>query len=399
MISPEKIEEWLHEVEERPGSAALIIRYIAGRLRELTERNEELSAENIALVSEKRVEEYERRIANLEYQLELLKRQFGDSNQIGLVAEAAAASNASAIHVLIYNTLGKVLHTALKEANFESGQQAARLTAIGNMSEAPLRLLAVNEQEELLFLFDSGRTAVLPVLSIPEITPGDLDWGDAFDQEPRGLEEMTGILPVTTMTLFEYCIQNSRRGYVKKIVESAFESHIRNNYVGSGVKLPSDKSFSLTFCNKDDLFVMVSREGAVFCMEANRLPYGIEEAVRLGALDHIVAAFNAGQKPYFMCVTNTGKVLQRETSWLEPAVSFKSRGQQLLTSSRRRSGIHLVGASAVDENDWGAALQIDGSLSIYSLKELFSLGSISIEAEESDLVSFVTFRLPGNNRI
>ena len=399
MISPEKIEEWLHEVEDRPGSAALIIRYIAGRLRELTERNEELSAENIALVSEKRVEEYERRIANLEYQLELLKRQFGDSHQIGLVAEAAAASNTSAVHVLIYNTLGKVLHTALDETNFQSGHRAARLDTLGNLSEAPLRVLAVNEQEELLFLFNSGRTVVLPVSSIPEIEQGVLDWGDAFLQEPRGLEELTGILPVTTMTLFEFCVQNSRRGYVKKIVESAFESHIRNNYIGAGVKLPSDKSFGLTFCNKDDLFVMVSREGAVFSMEANRLPYGIEEVIRLGAIDHIIAAFNASQKPYFFCLTNTGKVLQRETSWLASAVSFKSRGQQLLTSSRRRSGIHLVGASAVDENDWGAALHIDGSLSIFYLKELFNLGSIPTATKETELVSFVTFRLPGDNRI
>ncbi len=77
MIIPKKIEEWIKEVEERPTSASIILQYISNRLRDLTDRNEELLAENIALVSGKRVEEYEQRIAHLEYQLELLKRQLG----------------------------------------------------------------------------------------------------------------------------------------------------------------------------------------------------------------------------------------------------------------------------------------------------------------------------------
>ena len=51
MLTPEKIEEWLKEAEERPGSAVLLIRYIANRLNELSARNEELLADNIAPVS------------------------------------------------------------------------------------------------------------------------------------------------------------------------------------------------------------------------------------------------------------------------------------------------------------------------------------------------------------
>jgi hypothetical protein len=47
------------------------------RLRELTERNEELLAENIALENGTRVDEYRKQIAHLEYQLDLLKRRFG----------------------------------------------------------------------------------------------------------------------------------------------------------------------------------------------------------------------------------------------------------------------------------------------------------------------------------
>ena len=56
-----KIDEWLKEAETRPESALTLMRLIAERLRELTERNEELLAENIALQNGTRVEEYEGR--------------------------------------------------------------------------------------------------------------------------------------------------------------------------------------------------------------------------------------------------------------------------------------------------------------------------------------------------
>jgi hypothetical protein len=72
-----KIDEWIKEAEDRPESALTLVRLIARRLRELTERNEELLAENIALQNGTRVEEYQTRISHLEYQLDLLKRRFG----------------------------------------------------------------------------------------------------------------------------------------------------------------------------------------------------------------------------------------------------------------------------------------------------------------------------------
>ena len=72
-----KIEEWMKEAEERPESAATIVRLAVRRLRELSERNEQLLAENIALQNGSRVEEYQKRIVHLEYQLDLLKQRFG----------------------------------------------------------------------------------------------------------------------------------------------------------------------------------------------------------------------------------------------------------------------------------------------------------------------------------
>ncbi len=118
MISPDKIDEWIHEVEQRPASAELIIRYIANRLSELVRRDEELAAQNIELLSGRKVEQYENRIASLEYQLELLKRQLG-----GEVILPTEMPNPTPIHetvnVLLFHPQGRVLRLEIEpgEAN------------------------------------------------------------------------------------------------------------------------------------------------------------------------------------------------------------------------------------------------------------------------------------------
>ena len=71
-----KIDEWMKEAEARPESAVTIVKLIARRLRELTERNEELLAENIALQNGTRVEEYQKRIVHLEFQLKVFRKRF-----------------------------------------------------------------------------------------------------------------------------------------------------------------------------------------------------------------------------------------------------------------------------------------------------------------------------------
>ena len=119
MISPDKIDEWIHEVEERPASAELIIRYIANRLSELASRDEELAAQNIELLSGRKVEEYESRIASLEYQLELLKRQLG--GEVILPTEAPATPPIQeTISIVLYNPLGKVLRLEMDPAELAS---------------------------------------------------------------------------------------------------------------------------------------------------------------------------------------------------------------------------------------------------------------------------------------
>src|SRR5512134_1221171 len=107
-----KIDEWMKEAEARPESAVTIVKLVAKRLRELTERNEELLTENIALQNGTRVEEYQKRIAHLEYQLDLLKRRFG-SDEVELTQLPIQTAAASTMSLLVYNTYGRILRLEL----------------------------------------------------------------------------------------------------------------------------------------------------------------------------------------------------------------------------------------------------------------------------------------------
>src|SRR5512145_2644836 len=115
MYFSHKIDEWMKEAENRPESAVTIVKLIARRLRELTERNEELLAENIALQNGTRVEEYQKRIAHLEYQLDLLRRRFGaEGTELSDLPVPAAA--ASTLSLLVYNAYGRILRLELSPA-------------------------------------------------------------------------------------------------------------------------------------------------------------------------------------------------------------------------------------------------------------------------------------------
>lgn len=381
LTTPSKIEEWIREVEERPWSAPLILRIIANRLNDLTNWNDELLAENIQLRSGQKVEEYESRIANLEYQIELLKRQLGGD---------AALPAVQTVSLLIYNAQGQVLRIELDPAELISGGELVSFAEKSISGQSTPELMLLSTQEEVLFLFDSGRTVTMPAAAIPAASRTGLSWEAAYIQEPRGGEELASLLPIAKMSLFEFCIQASRKGFVKKIIESYFETHLANDYIGTGVKLPADRTCSLTLCSKDDLFVMVSYEGFLFCMEAGRLPMAIEEALRLGPTDHIIAAVSVRDQPSILIVTQTGKIIHRESDWLEPAEALKTRGQALYSRERRAAGVRVVGAAAARDDDWGAALLSDGTVIAYKMSELFSTGSIPQTVPPIEVISFTT---------
>ncbi len=391
MINPDKIDEWIHEVEERPSSAPLIIRYIANRLSELASREEELAAENIELLSGRKVEEYENRITSLEYQLELLKRQLG--GEITLPIEAPATTPLLVNNsLLVYDTLGKVLRIEMSPNTLETRQPIIWVLSEKEPAEVMRSVAATSSQEELLFLFDSGRTVTHPVAHLPASSQEFINWDEAFFEEPRVKEELVAIQSIAKMPLFEYCVQASRRGYVKKIKMSSFTAHLAEDYIGTGVKLPADKTCGVTFANANDLFVVVSQEGFIFSMPVEQLPIAIEEVIRLGITDHIISMFVVSQEPSVAFVTQNGKLVHRDSSWLEPASSFKSHGQAILSKERRQSGTKIVGAAAVTDGDWGAFLFTEGTLHAYPLKSLLDQGSIPAKREAGTVVSFTRFQ-------
>ncbi len=393
MISPNKIDEWIREVEERPSSAELIIRYIAKRLSELAARDEELVAQNIELLSGRKVEEYESRIASLEYQLELLKRQLG--GEVVLPSEAPVATPViEKINILVYNPFGQVLRFEVEAAALSSGERVGQLSGEVVPNGLPFEVLATSMQEELLLIFDTGRTVRYPVSNLPSVDSTALAWQNAFLEEPKVKEELAAIEPIGKMPLFELCIQASRRGYVKKMKTSFFTAHLEADYIGSGVKVRADKTCGVTFANLQDRFVMVSQEGYIFSMPAERLPTAIEEVIQLGNTDHIVSTFITGQKPSLLFITQNGKAVQREVNWLEPANTFKSRGQSILSAARREAGTRIVGAAPVDGADWGVVLYGDGSLAAYRLDELMARGSVE-RAESGPMVfGFTVITMP-----
>ncbi len=388
MINSDKIEEWIHEVEERPGSAANIIRYISNRLRELAQRNEDLQAENIELRSGRKVEEYENRITNLEYELDLLKRQLGGEN-IGITGAQIAAPRIETASLLVYNRLGQALRLELPIAELVSGNVAGSFRDGVSLGDDLARLLLTYSTDELLFVFDSGRSAAIPAANLPACG-AELDWDQAYLEEPRGVEELAVVAPIGKMSLYDFTLQASRRGCVKKVPQDFFKQHVSSGYVGTGARLPSDKTCDLVFVSKDERLVLASWEGFLLTLETGKLPFAAEEVLRLDSSDHIVSASAPRQKASILMLTQSGKALNREMSWLEPAVSFKSHGQPAYSKDRREAGVRLAGAAAVDPGDWIAVLLSDGKVILYTAADLLGAGSI-LEAGSS--VSVVSMTL------
>jgi DNA gyrase/topoisomerase IV subunit A len=384
MIGLEKIEEWVQEVEARPGSAPNILRYISRRLRDLSERNEELLAENILLRSGKKVEEYENRIANLEYQLSLLKRQFNGDLSVEIADQKELYS------VIIYSSQGKMLRLELDLQELSSGMTAAWFERVDNQLDDTVRIFAASSQEELLLVFDSGRTVNLPVSAVP-VNGKNLEWEKCYIEEPHPGEGLVAVLPIARMSLYSFCLQASRLGFVKKIPESLFENHIASHFIGSGVRIQTDKTCSLAFADKDDIYILVSREGYLLGVAVERLPFTIEEVFRLNKGDYLIDSFILGQEPSLLVVTQNGKVIHRDGSWIEPTETLKNKGQALYSKQRREGGVRVAGAAMVNEENWCGLLLSDGKIVVYKVEDLYSAGAIPIKEERIEILGVAVF--------
>ena len=366
-----KIEEWIKEVEQRPGTALTILKLIAGRLRDLTEQNEALLAENISLQDGSRVEEYRKRIVHLEYQLDMLKRRLGLNKEelAALAAEPAAVP----LSLLVYNAHGRLLRIEPIPDTDAPSHLSGELSAGGE----PPRLLALPASEELLLLFSSGRVSTCAVEDIPIRPAGIWDLEQAaLPDEPHAGERLACVMPLSGLALADFFLQTSRRGCIKKTMSSMAENIFENHYIGRGAIQRMDQPLDVTLCLKGELFAMVTQTGRLLGLNVDDLPYSVEERIKLEATDHVVAGFILHPDELLLCLTQTGKVISRSASYVEPVKSPTSRGQALIPPARLEQGVRFIGAAAVRETDMVAVLDADGNLNLYDQAELTSAGVI-----------------------
>ena len=372
-----KIEEWMKEAEERPESAVTIVRLIARRLRELTERDEELLAENIALQNGTRVEEYQKRIAHLEYQLELIKRRFG-VDEGTLVEVPAQPVEESTPNLLIYNAQGRIFRIELNSDAKELG----RITGDMSNDHEPPRILAVSSNEEALSLYTSGRVGTYKVSDIPLIELGGAwEWSQAaLPDEPRAGELLACITPFSHLPISDFFLQISRRGCAKKTMTSLAQSILGNHYIGKGALQKSDQPFDLMLSRKQDRAVFVTYEGKVIAFDVDELSYAIEERIKLSATDYVIASFTTRADDSLLFVTQTGKVIHRDSKSIETSKSSTAKGQALIPPSRLEQGVRFMGAASVQDSDSIIALDASGRLALHKADSLAGSGSIAAEA-------------------
>jgi hypothetical protein len=371
-----KIEEWMKEAETRPASAVTIVRLVAKRLTELTERNEKLLEENLALQNGTRVEEFQKRIAHLEYQLDLLKRRFG-TDEAALAELPTNNVEPSTLSLLIYNTYGRIIRVELDPD----------MTALGRIADDTLqsseqpRLLVVPSNEEVLLLFTSGRVSTGAVLNISTVEFGtEWIWDQAaLPDEPRAGEFLACVMPISHLPLSDFFMQVSRRGCVKKTMTSMAQSILGNHYLGKGALQKSDQPFDVTLCLKKDLFAFVTLEGKLIGLDVNELSYSAEDRIKLTASDYVIASFVPHAQESMLFVTQTGKVIHREHGSLELSKSSLAKGQALIPPSRLEQGVRFIGAASVRDQDRIAVLDSQGNLRVHLTESVTGIGSIEAD--------------------
>jgi hypothetical protein len=389
MTSSQKIDEWIKEAEERPGSALQILRLIASRLNDLAGRNEELLAENIALQDGSRAEEYRKRIVYLEYQLELLRRRFGLEGDInaGSLPESAQPQPRG---LLLYHASGRIIRIQGGLQDFSNPAPLGQISGQEVLTGEIPRLLAVPPEEELLLLFSSGRLSTCRMDQITALETGvSWTWQQAsLPDEPRGDELLSAITPLSRLPLSDFFVQVSRRGCVKKTLISLAETILSNHYLGRGALQKADQPYEITLCRKKDRLALVTYEGRLLGLNVDDLTYSIEERIRLEPHDHIMAAFVVEPEQSMLCLTQNGKVIHRDADMLELAKSTTARGQVLISPTRLDQGIRFIGAAAVRETDGVVVLDAGGLLTRHDCRSLIGSGRLP---GADPLLSFCTF--------
>jgi hypothetical protein len=186
-------------------------------------------------------------------------------------------------------------------------------------------------------------------------------------------------MPLSQLPLFDFFIQVSRRGCVKKTMTSMAQSILGNHYLGKGALQKLDQPFDVRLCQQQDRFAFVTLEGKLLGLDVDALPYSAEDRIKLTASDYVIASFvpRAGESILF--VTQTGKVIHRESDSLDLSRSPLAKGQALIPPSRLEQGVRFIGAASVGEDDRLAVLDAAGNVRVHSAAALAGAGSIEAE--------------------
>lgn len=352
MIKPSKIQEWIEEIESRPMVAPFIVRTLSARAIELDKINEELRAENIALRSGQKTEEYERKIAELEYQLELLKRQ---------VKNGEVLTGSGLARLLAYDAEGRLLGCEFTPSGLIHEQSLAMIRNFTPPHRDDMHLIAVGEQAELLLMFDSGRIETRTAIDMPVTPASELDWNQPFQIEMRSGERLIAILDISTAPLKNGCIQVSRKGMVRRISQDYFQSFLREGNIGKGVRTAVDQPLNLVLCNPEDTYVLSSRNGYICAMPAEKLSIALEEMIKLEMKDYLVSAFALLPEENLVFALESGELYRQDSPWTDPGDADGSK-RRLLLGGARTGGVQMIMAGAAASQDWVFTLTCKGAI-------------------------------------
>ena len=99
------------------------------------------------------------------------------------------------------------------------------------------------------------------------------------------------------------------------------ESILNNHFIGRGATQKSDQPFDLTLARKNDHAALVTYEGKVIAFDVEKLSYAAEERIRLSTTDYVIGSFIIPADMSLLCVTQTGKVIQRDSKSIEASKS------------------------------------------------------------------------------
>jgi DNA gyrase/topoisomerase IV subunit A len=239
----------------------------------------------------------------------------------------------------------------------------------------------VPSNEDVLLLFTSGRVDTYSVSNIPTVELGGAwDWNQAaLPNEPRAGEVLACIAPFSHLPLSDFFLQVSRRGCAKKTMTSMAQSILGNHYIGKGALQKSDQPFDLMLSHKKDRAAFITYEGKAIAFDVDDLSYATEERVRLSATDYVIASFATPADTTLLCITQTGKVIQREGKSIEMSKSSTAKGQALIPQSRLEQGVRFMGAASVKDSDSVIVLDATGRLRLFEAGSMIGAGSIEAE--------------------